>query len=50
MDSRVQFVVRALGTVFCLGIMGSAMGSAEVLALNMALGTEALTESDRPTM
>jgi hypothetical protein len=46
MDSLVQFGVRAPSTVFCLGIVGSA----EVPALNTAVGTEALTESDRPTM
>ena len=50
MASLVQFGVRALGAVFCLGIVGSAVGSAEVPALNTALGAEALTESDRPTM
>jgi hypothetical protein len=50
MDSLVQFGVGALGTVFCLGIVGAARGSSLVPALNTMVGVETPTESDRPTM
>jgi hypothetical protein len=50
MDSLVQFSVRALGTVFCLGVVGLAMGSDVAPALNTVAGAETVTESDRPTM
>jgi hypothetical protein len=46
MDSLVQIGVRALGTVFCLGVVGRPVAP----ALNTVAGTETLTESDRPTM